>query len=128
MRTNRFLLHMRNIHGVYENAQALNGIDFDVYPGEIHALIGEHRAGTSSLVKILSSAVRKKEGEIVFNGKIGKKVRTESRSTNENVSLSFPAGYLPAGGFSTPELKHTTRHSVPWQRPPWAFPTSAPLA
>jgi len=69
MRTNRFLLQMRNIHVVYEKVQALNGIDFDVYPGEIHALIGEHRAGKSSLVKILSGAVRKKEGELVFNGK-----------------------------------------------------------
>jgi two-component system sensor histidine kinase AtoS len=60
---------MRNIHVAYEKVQALNGIDFDLYSGEIHALIGEHRAGKSSLVKILSGAVRKREGDILLNGK-----------------------------------------------------------
>src|SRR4030042_1885223 len=66
---NRFLLKMRNIHVIYNNIPALKGIDFDLYNGEIHALIGEHRAGKSSLVKILSGAVKKKEGEIIFDGK-----------------------------------------------------------
>jgi signal transduction histidine kinase/ABC-type branched-subunit amino acid transport system ATPase component len=69
MKASRLLLQMRNIHVTYEKVQALNGIDFDLYPGEIHALIGEHRAGKSSLVKILSGAVRKREGDIFFNGK-----------------------------------------------------------
>ncbi len=66
---NRFLLKMRNIHVIYNQVQALKGIDFDLYHGEIHALIGEHRAGKSSLVKILSGAVKKKEGDIIFDGK-----------------------------------------------------------
>lgn len=69
MKASRLLLQMRNIHLTYEKVQALNGIDFDLYPGEIHALIGEHRAGKSSLVKILSGAVRKREGDILLNGK-----------------------------------------------------------
>ncbi len=69
MKATRLLLQMRDIHLSYDKVQALNGIDFDLYPGEIHALIGEHRAGKSSLVKILSGAVRKKEGSIVFRGK-----------------------------------------------------------
>jgi signal transduction histidine kinase/ABC-type branched-subunit amino acid transport system ATPase component len=69
MKSSRLLLQMRNIHVAYEKVQALNGIDFDLYSGEIHALIGEHRAGKSSLVKILSGAVRKKEGDILLNGK-----------------------------------------------------------
>lgn len=60
---------MRNIHVIYNQVQALKGIDFDLYYGEIHALIGEHRAGKSSLVKILSGAVKKKEGDIIFDGK-----------------------------------------------------------
>ena len=69
MKSSRLLLQMRNIHVAYEKVQALNGIDFDLYSGEIHALIGEHRAGKSSLVKILSGAVRKREGDILLNGK-----------------------------------------------------------
>jgi two-component system sensor histidine kinase AtoS len=69
MKSDKLLLQMRNIHVVYHDIPALKGIDFDLYRGEIHALIGEHRAGKSSLAKVLSGAVRKKEGEIVFDGK-----------------------------------------------------------
>ncbi len=69
MKPDKFLLQMRNIHVSYDGIHALKGIDFDLYRGEIHALIGEHRAGKSSLVKILSGAVRRKEGEVVFDGK-----------------------------------------------------------
>lgn len=60
---------MRSVHVAYHDIQALKGIDFDVYRGEVHALIGEHRAGKSSLAKVLSGAVRQKRGEIIFDGK-----------------------------------------------------------
>lgn len=69
MKSEKLLLQMRNIHVAYNDIQALKGIDFDLYRGEVHALVGEHRAGKSSLAKVLSGAVRKKEGEIVFDGK-----------------------------------------------------------
>ncbi len=69
MASDRLLLQMRNIHVCYGDVEALKGIDFDLYRGEVHALIGEHRAGKSSLAKVMSGAVRKKEGEIIFNGK-----------------------------------------------------------
>jgi signal transduction histidine kinase/ABC-type branched-subunit amino acid transport system ATPase component len=60
---------MRNIHVSYKGVEALRGVDFDVQRGEIHALVGEHRAGKSTLVKLLSGVVQKRSGEIVFNGK-----------------------------------------------------------
>ena len=63
------LLSMRNIHVAYEDTKALNGVDFDLYRGEIHALVGEHRAGKSSLVKLLCGAERRKEGEILLEGR-----------------------------------------------------------
>ena len=47
---------MKNIHASYGNIKAFKGVDFNLYNGEIHALVGEHRAGKSTLVKILSSA------------------------------------------------------------------------
>ncbi len=62
-------LSMRNIHMSYETRKALNGVDFDLYSGEIHALVGEHRAGKSSLVKILSGAAKISSGEIIYQGK-----------------------------------------------------------
>jgi PAS domain S-box-containing protein len=69
IKSKKLILQMKNIHVTYDSVRALKGIDFDLYHGEIHALIGEHRAGKSSLVKILSGAVKKREGEIIFNGK-----------------------------------------------------------
>lgn len=63
------LLSMRNIHISYNGVKALNGVDFDLNRGEIHALVGEHRAGKSSLVKILAGAEKRKEGRILFDGR-----------------------------------------------------------
>jgi len=63
------LLEMRGIEVSYGNVPALRGADFDLSRGEIHALVGAHRAGKSSLVKLLSGAVRKDAGEILFEGR-----------------------------------------------------------
>lgn len=66
---NATLLRMKNIHVSYSGVEALRGVDFDVQRGEIHALVGEHRAGKSTLVKLLSGVVQKKSGDIMFDGK-----------------------------------------------------------
>jgi signal transduction histidine kinase/ABC-type branched-subunit amino acid transport system ATPase component len=60
---------MRNIHASYGPVTALDGVDFDLYAGEIHALVGEHRAGKSTLVKALSGAARVDDGSILFDGR-----------------------------------------------------------
>ena len=48
------ILRMRGIQLAYGSLQALRGVDFDLNRGEIHALVGAHRAGKSSLVKLLA--------------------------------------------------------------------------
>ncbi|GAK61069.1 sensory histidine kinase in two-component regulatory system with AtoC [Candidatus Vecturithrix granuli] len=63
------ILQMKNIHVSYEACKALKGVDFDLYQGEIHGLVGEHRAGKSTLVKLLSGVVRKEKGQILFKGR-----------------------------------------------------------
>lgn len=63
----RLILQMRDIHVIYNELTALKGVDFDLYQGEIHALIGEHRAGKSSLVKILTGAVTPTRGSVIVN-------------------------------------------------------------
>ena len=63
------LLEMRNIHASYGSVTALDGVDFDLYAGEIHALVGEHRAGKSTLVKTLTGAARVDDGSIFFEGR-----------------------------------------------------------
>jgi two-component system sensor histidine kinase AtoS len=60
------VLRMQNIHAQYRGIEALKGASFDLFPGEVHALVGEHGAGKTTLVMILSGAIRKTRGEIVF--------------------------------------------------------------
>lgn len=63
------LVSLRGIEASYGPVQALRGVDFDVARGEIHGLVGEHRAGKSTLVKLLSGAISKDAGRIYFKGK-----------------------------------------------------------
>jgi two-component system, NtrC family, sensor histidine kinase AtoS len=63
------LVSMRDISVSYDSVQALRGVDFDVAQGEIHGLVGEHRAGKSTLVKLLSGALAKDSGTIRFKGR-----------------------------------------------------------
>jgi ABC-type sugar transport system ATPase subunit len=49
---------------------ALNGVDFDVQPAEVHALVGENGAGKSTLVRVLSGVHRPDQGEIGVDGRI----------------------------------------------------------
>jgi len=62
------ILTMRNIGKWFPGVRALKGIDFDLVPGEVHALVGENGAGKSTLIKILSGAIQNDEGEIYLDG------------------------------------------------------------
>ena len=48
---------------------ALNGVDLEIYPGEVHALLGDNGAGKSTLIKILSGVHAPTDGSIEIEGK-----------------------------------------------------------
>lgn len=62
------LIRVENIIKDFSGVRALNNISFDLYPGEIHCLVGENGAGKSTLMKILSGAYTPTEGKIFISG------------------------------------------------------------
>src|SRR3954469_24151051 len=62
------LLSCRGVDMAYGPVQILFGVDFDVAPGEIVALLGTNGAGKSTLLKGICGLVRPKRGSVVFKG------------------------------------------------------------
>ena len=62
------ILSARGLMKRYGTVVAMNGADFDHYPGEITAVIGDNGAGKSTLIKALSGAVIPDHGEIFLEG------------------------------------------------------------
>ncbi len=62
-------LTVRRLSKRYGNVQALDEVDFELYPGEVMALLGENGAGKSTLVKILSGLVQPDSGAIEIGGR-----------------------------------------------------------
>lgn len=62
------IIELRGITKSFPGVKALNGVDFDVYPGELHALCGENGAGKSTLIKVMTGAHAPDSGEIRVNG------------------------------------------------------------
>lgn len=62
------VLEMRHIAKTFGNFHALKGVDLTVFPGEIHALMGENGAGKSTLMKILAGAYTASSGDILIDG------------------------------------------------------------
>ena len=67
-KTDKPLLDMVDISKRYGGVQALDGVDLNVFGGEVHAIVGENGAGKSTLINILGGIVRRDQGVIRFRG------------------------------------------------------------
>ena len=63
------ILTVRGVTKSFPGVRALKGVDLTIYPGEVHALVGENGAGKSTLMKILVGAQRPDGGDITLYGK-----------------------------------------------------------
>ncbi|CAL9662592.1 Galactose_methyl galactoside import ATP-binding protein MglA [Actinosynnema sp. ALI-1.44] len=64
------LLEARNIGKSFTGVRALDGVDFDVRPGEVHVLLGENGAGKSTLVKVLAGVHAPDRGTVERRGSL----------------------------------------------------------
>ena len=62
-------LKTKNIGKTFSGVNVLRNVDFDLKPGEVHALVGENGAGKSTFVKILSGVYTPTEGKIFLDEK-----------------------------------------------------------
>jgi D-xylose transport system ATP-binding protein len=62
------LVEMRDMNVSFGGVHAVENVNFDLMPGEIHALVGGNGAGKSTLVKTLAGAQRADSGQIYVNG------------------------------------------------------------
>ncbi|RVO09635.1 ATP-binding cassette domain-containing protein, partial [Sinorhizobium meliloti] len=69
MTTRSPILSLRRIRKAYGPIKVLHGVDLDIYPGEVVALLGENGAGKSTLSNIISGTVQPSAGEMTWLGK-----------------------------------------------------------
>ncbi len=62
------ILRVQKVSKAFPGVQALKNVDFEVYPGEVVALVGENGAGKSTLMKILAGAYTRDSGEMILGG------------------------------------------------------------
>jgi ribose transport system ATP-binding protein len=63
------LISVRDVSKSFPGVKALDGVRFDLQPGEVHALMGENGAGKSTLMKILAGVYQKDSGDVLLDGK-----------------------------------------------------------
>ncbi|MBU3029137.1 sugar ABC transporter ATP-binding protein [Paracoccus marinaquae] len=66
--TERPVLSLRGIVKTFPGVRALDGVQMDLFPGQVTALIGENGAGKSTIVKVLTGIYQPDEGQITVDG------------------------------------------------------------
>ena len=62
------VLELRGIHKQFGGIPVLNDVQLRLYPGEVHALMGQNGAGKSTLIKVLTGVLPSSGGEMFFDG------------------------------------------------------------
>ena len=62
------LVQMQAATVCFGSVAAVDGVDFDLHAGEIHALLGENGAGKSTLTKAMAGVVKLSEGQMLLKG------------------------------------------------------------
>ncbi len=124
------IIQLENVTKQFPGVLALDNVSLSVYPGEIHAVIGENGAGKSTLMNILAGELQPDSGRIMFKGKpqvipnpyvsqqLGISVVYQelalcaNLSIAENISLNTAAARFPFGVVSRRNFLNNARSAL----------------
>ena len=105
------MLNIKNLEAKVDNKHILNGLNLDIKPGQVHAIMGPNGSGKSTLANILSGKNGYKiEGEIQFDGHNLSELSTEERA-QKGIFLAFQYP-LEIPGVNTNVFLRTSLNSV----------------
>ena len=95
-----YRLEVRGVTKVFPGTRALDQVQLQVRPGEVHALCGENGAGKSTLMNIIGGVFPPTEGEILFEGAVPKILfeRTYCPQESQRISSSGIESAPQSGG------------------------------
>ena len=114
------IIRLESISKRFPGVQALDGVSLNVYPGEIHAIVGENGAGKSTLMNILAGEHQPDSGKLIYQGEecqipnphvsqqMGISVVYQELALCPNLSIADNISLSSAGG--GPGLRFVARH------------------
>ena len=82
------ILEMKNVSKNFGATAALSNLSFEMFPGEIHALVGENGAGKSTLIKAMTGIYQPSSGTLSIDGNV-----CTLRTTQEAQAIGIAAIY-----------------------------------
>ena len=105
------MLNIKNLEAKVDNKHILNGLNLDIKPGEVHAIMGPNGSGKSTLANILSGKNGyEMKGEIKFDGQNLSELSTEERA-QKGIFLAFQYP-LEIPGVNTNVFLRTSLNSI----------------
>ena len=105
------MLNIKNLEAKVDNKHILNGLNLDIKPGEVHAIMGPNGSGKSTLANVLSGKNGYEiKGEIKFDGQNLSELSTEERA-QKGIFLAFQYP-LEIPGVNTNIFLRTSLNSV----------------
>jgi ribose transport system ATP-binding protein len=88
LRLNGTLIELKGITKRFGGALALDGVSFEIAPGEIHAIVGENGAGKSTLMKLLAGVHSADIGQVLLRGR-PVQLRSPQAARRHGISIVF---------------------------------------
>ena len=80
------LVELRQIAKSFVGTRAVRGVDLDVFPGEVHAIVGENGAGKSTLMRVLAGTYADYQGDIFVAGAL-ERIDTPRRARELGIAM-----------------------------------------